>query len=141
MSTAPLIHVSDVTGALQVSGPILTSDTLQRRQNNFSSVTDGYGPLLTASEDYPSARRVHDYWPPPLDEDLGSLTDEQTVRLDSPQAGAVASSSLAQPALGQGRELDSDAWRAFDSSNGLTVWRSAGYEPVGNGSSWIGPLR
>ena len=141
VSTAPLIHVSDVTGALQVSGPILTSDTLQRRQNNFSSVTDGYGPLLTASEDYPSARRVHDYWPPPLDEDLGSLTDEQTVRLDSPQARAVASSSLAQPALGQGRELDSDAWRAFDSS-GLTAWRSAGYEPVGEWVQldWATPL-
>ena len=60
------------------------------------------------------------------------LTDEQTVRLDSPQARAVASPSLAQPALGQGRELDSMRARLRQQrADGLAVRR------VRAGGEWV----
>ncbi len=53
--------------------------------------------------------------------------------MDDGTARATASSTLAEPALGQGRELDSDAWRAVDAS-GETGWRSSGYDPLGQ---WV----
>jgi arabinofuranan 3-O-arabinosyltransferase len=112
---------------------VVTTDTLQRRQSSFATATDLYGPLLAGTEDYPSPRAVHDYWPDPLSEDTTDLTAQQTVRRDSGDARATASSTLAEPALGQGRELASDAWRAFDSS-GETGWRSAGYDAKGQ---WV----
>ena len=115
------------------AGTVATTDTLQRRQSSFATATDLYGPLLAATEDYPSPRAVHDYWPDPLTEDTEDLTAQQTVRRDSGEARATASSTLAEPALGQGRELASDAWRAFDSS-GETGWRSAGYAAKGQ---WV----
>ena len=119
---------------------VVTTDTLQRRQSSFATATDLYGPLLAADEEYPSPRAVHDYWPGPLSEDYPGLTDQQTVRREDGEARAVASSTLAEPALGQGRELASDAWRAFDSS-GETGWRSAGYDAKGQWVkvSWADP--
>ncbi len=111
----------------------LSTDTLQRRQASFAASTDLYGPLLSADEEYPSPRSVHDYWPYPLTEADPGLTDQQTVRADDGAARAEASSTLADPALGQGRELASDAWRAFDIS-GATAWRSSGYDPEGQ---WV----
>ena len=120
-------------------GRAATADTLQRRQANFSSVTDVYGPLLAADEPYPAPRPVHDWLPLPLSED-DSLPAEQTVRVDG-AARASASSTLAEPAYGQARDLATDAWRAFDTS-GDTGWRSAGYEPVGQWTqlSWEDPV-
>ncbi len=55
------------------------------------------------------------------------------MRFDEGRTRATASSSLAEPALGQGRDLASDAWRAFDGS-GDTAWRSAGYDARGQ---WV----
>ncbi len=127
------VLASDPTSAVADAAAVVTSDTLQRRQASFGSATDLYGPLLTAGEAYGSARAVHDFWPAPLTEDSDTLTDDQTVRLDDGGARADASSTLAEPALGQGRELASDPWRAFDSS-GETGWRSAGY--LANGQ-WV----
>ena len=112
---------------------VVTTDTLQRRQASFATATDLYGPLLAPDEKYPSPRAVHDYWPQALSEDAPDITDHQTVRRDDGVARATASSTLAEPALGQGRELASDAWRAFD-GNGETAWRSAGYDPEGE---WV----
>ena len=119
--------------AARGGGPLLTTDTLQRRQASFATATDLYGPLLSADEEYVSPRAVHDYWPTPLTEDRADLSDHQSVRVDDGTARATASSTLAEPALGQGRELNSDAWRAFDAS-GETAWRSSGYDPLGQ---WV----
>ncbi len=127
------VFAADPDSALEEVAAVVTSDTLQRRQAGFATATDLYGPLLAAGEEYPSARAVHDYWPAPLTETTDTLTDEQTVRRDDGGARATASSTLAEPALGQGRELASDAWRAFDSS-GETGWRSAGYAADGQ---WV----
>lgn len=121
----------DLPGA--AGGLTVTTDSLQRRQSSFATSTDLYGPLLAAEQDYRSPRAVHDYWPAPLTEDYPGLTDQQTVRSDDGDARATASSTLAEPALGQGRELASDAWRAFDTS-GETGWRSAGYGARGQ---WV----
>jgi arabinofuranan 3-O-arabinosyltransferase len=134
------IFTAEPDPAAASPGILVTTDTLQRRQSSFATATDLYGPLLAADEDYPSLRAVHDYWPDPLDEDTADLPDQQTVRHDDGDARAVASSTLAEPALGQVRELASDAWRAFDSS-GETGWRSAGYAAKGQWVqvSWAAP--
>lgn len=136
----PMLHATDDLMP-RAEGPVLVTDTLQRRQSSFASAIDLYGPLLSSHEPYPNPRRVHDYWPRPLTEDHDDLTAEQTVRVDDRSARAKASSSLSEPALGQGRELDSDPWRAFDGS-GDTGWRSAGYDPVGQWLElqWAAPL-
>ena len=52
---------------------------------------------------YPCPRAVHDYWPAPLTEETPDLSDHQSVRVDDGTARATASSTLAEPALGQGR--------------------------------------
>ncbi|MBR7742187.1 DUF3367 domain-containing protein [Phycicoccus sp. BSK3Z-2] len=128
-------------GASAAAGPVVVTDTLQRRRAGFATATDLYGPLRSADEDYRSARAVHDYWPAPLGETSPGLTDAQTVRVDDGEARADASSSLAEPALGQGRELASDPWRAFDLS-GETAWTSSGFSPEGQwlGLTWAEPL-
>ena len=101
---------------------VVTTDTLQRRQSSFATATDLYGPLLAADQDYPSLRAVHDYWPEPLSEDHPGLTDlEQTVRRDDGDARAVASSTLAEPALGQGRE-----WRVTPGVRSTPAGRPGG---------------
>lgn len=124
------------------AGTVVTSDSLQRRQSSFATATDLYGPLLAADQNYPSPRAVHDYWPEPLTEDQPGVTNQQTVRRDDGDARAFASSTLADPALGQVRELASDAWRAFDTS-GETGWRSAGYVAKGQWVevSWASPTQ
>ena len=131
--TPPGLYSGQAEPAERGGGVVVTTDTLQRRQASFATATDLYGPLLAPNEKYPSPRAVHDYWPEALSEDDPDITDHQTVRRDDGGARATASSTLAEPALGQGRELASDAWRAFD-GNGETAWRSAGYDPEGE---WI----
>lgn len=114
-------------------GGSAATDTLQRRLASFATATDVYGPLLAAEEPYPGHRSNHDYWPGGLSEDDSDLARWQAVRFDEGRIRASASSSLAEPALGQGRDLASDAWRAFDGS-GDTAWRSAGYAAPGQ---WV----
>lgn len=109
------------------------TDTLQRRLASFATATDVYGPLLAAENPYPGHRSNHDYWPAGLGDGDSDLARWQTVRFDEGRTRATASSSLAEPALGQGRDLASDAWRAFDGS-GDTGWRSAGYDARGQ---WV----
>lgn len=130
---SPSVFAADPDSTLTADPMPVTSDTLQRRQASFATATDLYGPLLSAQEAYPSPRSTHDYWPPPLSEADPDLAQNQTVRVDDGEARATASSTLAEPSLGQGRELASDAWRAFDLS-GSTGWRSAGYDARGQ---WV----
>ncbi len=129
----PGLFAADPASEVGGDAVVLSTDTLQRRQASFATSTDLYGPLLSADEAYPSPRPVHDYWPDPLTEADPELADHQSVRSDDGAARAEASSTLADPALGQGRELASDAWRAFDVS-GVTAWRSSGYDPEGQ---WV----
>lgn len=136
----PSVFAGDPDSTVTANPRTVTSDTLQRRQASFATATDLYGPLLSAHEAYPSPRSTHDYWPEPLSEDDPDLARHQTVRVDDGEARATASSTLAEPALGQGRELASQAWRAFDLS-GSTGWRSAGYDARGQWvqASWAVP--
>ena len=94
------ISTAEPDPAAASPGTLVTTDTLQRRQSSFATATDLYGPLLAADEDYPSLRAVHDYWPDPLHEDAADLPDQQSVRHDDGDVRAVASSTLAEPALG-----------------------------------------
>ena len=111
-----------------------TTDTLQRRQSSFATATDLYGPLLAATEDYPSPRRRPRLLArPAIARTPRTSPTSRPCGATSGDARATASSTLAEPALGQGRELASDAWRAFDSS-GETGWRSAGYDAKGQ---WV----
>ena len=137
----PLLFAADPASDVARLGTTLATDTLQRRESSFSSATDVSGPLLTADQAYGDPRSVHDYWPAPLVEGTASLTDQQTVALSTGAARATASSTLALPGLGQGRELDSDAWRAFD-TDGDTGWRSSGYSATGQWveATWSTPV-
>lgn len=140
LDVGPAVQSEDPSAAVAGSGNLFSTDTLQRRTSSFSSATDVPGPLMRADEPYPEGRAVHDYWPAPITEDRADVSDLQTVRVDHGAVHASSSSTLARPAFGQTRALDTEAWRAFDTS-GDTGWQSAGYVPDGQWIklSWVAP--
>ena len=71
-----------------------------------------------------------DYWPAPLVEDSPGLTDQQTTRRDDGDARAVASSTLAEPALGAVPRAGERRVAGVRLQR-ETGWRSAGYDREG----------
>ncbi|KQZ88030.1 hypothetical protein ASD62_00530 [Phycicoccus sp. Root563] len=141
--SVPTVLASDrssLAAAGLADAPQILTDTLQRREAGFASVRQNYGPLLARGEEYRANRRVHDWLMPflPLGSQLAAL---QTVLEVVGARDVAATSSLAVPDLGQGRDLTRVPESAFDSSAD-TMWESAGFRPAGQQISvtWATPV-
>lgn len=131
---------ASVDAAGLAKAPEVLTDTLQRREANFASVRQNYGPLLARGQEYRAPRRAHDWLMPWLPLGTPLATFQTVLELVGAQS-VEATSSLALPGLGQDRDLTKVPESAFDSSAD-TMWESAGFRPEGQQISvtWNSPV-
>jgi arabinofuranan 3-O-arabinosyltransferase len=106
LGSRPVVLNGDPEAASLQSAPLVSTDTIQRREANFGQIRDNYSEPMTRNQPYVTRRLVHDWLPFAAPE----------VYAQYQGISGVTASSQASTSLGP--------WHAFD-GDATTTWTSS----------------